>query len=87
MQIKYHKGFNKKFYKLTPKLRQKTLNIIKKFKKDPHCPTLKNHALKGRLNGKRAFSVTGDVRVIFKEKDNYIVVIMLDVGIHNKVYG
>ena len=87
MKLQYHKDFEKSFKKLSPKLKQKSINAIKKFVKPPHCPTLKNHALKGQLNGKRAFSVTGDVRVIFEEKDNYIVVIMLNVGIHNKVYG
>lgn len=86
MQIKYHKNFEKNFKRLSSKLKQKTLEAIKKFTKDPHDPMLRNHSLKGQLKGLRAFSVTGDVRIIFKEKDNYILVIMLDIGIHNHVY-
>lgn len=86
MQIKYHKKFNKKFYKFTPKLRKKIRNIIELFKENPHNPILKNHALKGRLKGQRAFSATGDIRIIFKKTNDYVIVIMLDVGIHNQVY-
>jgi len=86
MQIKYHKNFEKSFKKLTPKLKQKTISAIEQFAKDPHNPLLRNHALKGGLRGLRAFSVGGDLRIIFHEKDNYVLVIMLNVGIHNQVY-
>lgn len=51
MQIKYQKNFEKHFKKLSPKLRQKTVNAIGKFIQNPHDPTLRNHALKGRLKG------------------------------------
>jgi addiction module RelE/StbE family toxin len=86
MKIIYKKKFEKRLTKLPPKLKQKTLHTIEKFIKNPHDPTLRNHALKGALYGVRAFSVTGDIRVIFKPYDNYVVVVMLDVGIHNQVY-
>lgn len=45
---------------------------------------LHDHALTGRLSGKRAFSVAGDIRVIYVELENMIV--FLDVGSHNQVY-
>jgi len=86
MQIKFHKNFQKRFKKLPPSLKAKTITAIKKFEKNPFGKELKNHPLKGRLSGKRAFSVTGDLRVIFEEKDNYVLVIMLDLGTHNQVY-
>ena len=59
---------------------------ISKFRENPLDPQLKNHALKGAMRGKRSFSVTGDVRVIFKEEEKYTVVFMLDVGGHAQVY-
>lgn len=86
MEVKYHKKFNKRFYKLTPKLRKKVAEKIELFKKDPFNPILRNHALTGALYERRSFSVTGNIRVIFKPYDNYVVVVMLDVGIHNQVY-
>lgn len=45
---------------------------------------LNDHALSGKLTGKRAFSVAGDVRVIYVELDDAIV--FLDIGSHNQVY-
>jgi mRNA-degrading endonuclease YafQ of YafQ-DinJ toxin-antitoxin module len=86
MKIIYHKRFEKNFTRLPQKLRTKVVERIELFKKDQFNPVLKNHALKGPLSDRRAFSVTGDIRIIFEEFDNYFVVVMLDVGIHNQIY-
>lgn len=43
-----------------------------------------DHALTGKLTGKRAFSVAGDIRVIYVELEDAIV--FLDIGSHNQVY-
>jgi len=45
---------------------------------------LHDHALTGKLAGKRAFSIAGDIRVIYVEFDDFIV--FLDIGTHNQVY-
>lgn len=45
---------------------------------------LHDHALVGKLAGMRAFSVTGDIRVIYIELEDSIV--FLDIGSHNQVY-
>lgn len=47
-------------------------------------PPLRDHALTGKLAGKRAFSVAGDIRVIYVELADAIV--LLDVGSHNQLY-
>jgi addiction module RelE/StbE family toxin len=86
MLIKFHRFFEKNFKKLPEQLKKKTLLSINKFSKNPHDSKLRNHGLKGKLQGKRAFWVTGDVRVVFEQFDNYVLVIMLDVGTHNQVY-
>ncbi len=57
----------------------------RKFAEDPDDPRLADHALGGKLQGHRAFSITGDVRVIY-----YIfkdTVYFVDIGTHNQVYG
>lgn len=87
MEIRYHRHFLKRFKKLSPDVKEKTITAIGKFLKNPKAHSLRNHALKGRLLGKRAFCVTGDIRVIFEEFDDYVLVIMLDVGTHNQVYN
>lgn len=46
---------------------------------------LHDHALEGNKLGLRSFSITGDIRVVYKETDDAYV--FLDVGSHNQVYG
>ncbi|MDP2642545.1 MAG: type II toxin-antitoxin system mRNA interferase toxin, RelE/StbE family [Candidatus Peregrinibacteria bacterium] len=86
MILKLHKQFNKSYEKLTPKLKQKADFVMQCFRLNPLDPSLQNHPLHGEMSGKRAISVTGDVRIIFEEHDDYILVIMLDIGTHNQVY-
>ncbi len=87
MNLCFHKRFDKRYAKLTPKLQVKVDDAIGRFVADPFDPLLKNHALTGELLGKRAFSVSGDYRVVFEEYKDYTVVLLLDVGTHNQVYG
>jgi addiction module RelE/StbE family toxin len=86
MLIQYHRQFEKHFAKLQPAIKQKVIAAIQRFAKNSFDPKLKNHMLTGRLFGQRAISVMGDMRVIFEERDNYVLVIMLDIGTHNQVY-
>lgn len=46
---------------------------------------LDDHALKGKLNGKRAFSVANDIRVIYEETEQ--AYIFIDIGSHSQVYS
>ncbi len=45
---------------------------------------LKDHSLSGAMHGLRAFSVTGDIRVIYRESEHERR--LLDIGSHNQVY-
>lgn len=86
MKVVFQKSFRKRLEKLQPKLREKIGEAIFRFRENPLDPTLRNHPLKGSMHGKRSFSVTGDIRIIFEEYENYTLVLMLDVGTHNQVY-
>lgn len=86
MEIRYHRNFEKNFEKLDKKLKDKVIAKIAVFIDDPFNKQLRNHPLVGNLKGKRALVVTGDCRIIFEEIDDYVLVIMLDVGTHNQVY-
>lgn len=46
---------------------------------------INDHALTGKLEGKRAFSITGDVRVVYEIIDG--ICVFLDVGTHSQLYG
>jgi len=87
MKIQYHKNFKKQFDKLLEKKKKKVLNTIKIFINDPKDKKLKTHDLKGKLLGKKAISVSPDLRIIFEENNNYMLVIFLDLGSYNKVYN
>lgn len=45
---------------------------------------LHDHALTGKLAGKRAFSINREIRVIYVELESAIV--LLDIGSHKQVY-
>lgn len=54
------------------------------FFQNPSSPLLQDHSLAGDLEGYRAFSVTGDYRVVyFKEEVTFH---LYDIGTHNQVY-
>lgn len=86
MKIKYHKRFEKQYKKLLEKDKQKVLKTIEIFVLNPHHDILQNHSLKGGLLGKRSISAGSDLRIIFKEFDDYLLVVFLDLGKHNRVY-
>lgn len=56
------------------------------FKKNPQDTRLENHALRKHLRGKWAFSITGDIRIVYKWLSKNEVR-FLTIGKHRHVYG
>lgn len=87
MNIRYIGKFQKHFdLRIKPHT-----NLVKKFQervgiftKDFDDPILKDHQLRGEKSQLRAFSITGNIRVIYfvKDGDAYFI----DIGSHNQVY-
>lgn len=67
------------------KLRDAYINRVTAFRAGQRGQPLNDHPLKGKLKGKRAFSIAGDVRVVYEEADQSYI--FLDVGSHNQVYN
>ncbi len=86
MKIIYSRKFLKRYRRLDYKLQMKIADRTEIFKQNPSHPLLRNHALHGEMQGKRAISVTGDMRIVFQEFEGYTVVLFLDVGKHSLVY-
>lgn len=87
MIIKYHKDFSKHYKKrIAPnaKLTAQFQKQLSKFLADPSDPTLKDHKLVGEKETFRAFSVTGDIRVIYRIVGDELW--LYDIGSHNQVY-
>ncbi len=86
--IRRHKQFKKNFLKrITPndKLFNQFESKIVLFMSGERGYPLNDHPLSGNLAGKRAFSVNGDLRVVYEEHSDHII--FLDIGTHNQVYG
>lgn len=87
MKIEYHRQFLKHFKKriaphpkLVVKFEEKLqLRLIKS--KDVG---LKDHRLLGSKSEFRSFSVTGDIRVVYKIEGNTLR--LYDIGTHNQLY-
>lgn len=86
--IKLKERFEKHYVQrigCNPKLRKAYLECVASFKDGGRGYPLNDHALTGKLAGKRAFSVTSDIRVIYEELDDALV--FLDIGTHSQVYN
>ncbi len=88
MKIHFTKEFKKSYKK---RILSKE-NLIKRFEQrydlfeeNPSNPILKDHELGGRLQSHRAFSVTGDIRVVYYIFED--IIYFIDIGTHNQVYG
>lgn len=66
-------------------LREKYIKRVELFVSDYSEATLHNHKLSGKLSGYYAFSITGDIRVVYYF-DSDSEVTFIDVGSHNQVY-
>lgn len=88
MIIRRHTQFRKHYKKrILPNLKLHTrfeerLNL---FRQNPDDAQLHDHKLIGEWEGFRAFSITGDIRVVYREKDSDTVE-FYDIGTHNQVY-
>lgn len=85
-KIIYLRRFDKQLAKLQKPQKLAVADAIVLFGKNPFDPVLKNHKLKGNMQGRRSFSAGFDLRIIFEERDGYTVVIMIAVGRHEDVY-
>ena len=85
MNLLFSERFKKRFNKLTKKVQDKFAERLDVFVKDPSSKILKAHPLKGNLVGYRAFSVSGDCRVIYRiiDKDH---IKLIDIGTHSQIY-
>ena len=87
MRILFHKNYLKHYKKrIQPNknLDKRLESRIELFMNDPNNPILGDHRLTGDKKQYRAFSITGDYRVVYKKFDD--TVIFYDVGTHPQVY-
>ena len=87
MEIIYHENFRKNFKKrVSPnkKLVTRFQERLELLIDNPDNPQLKNHKLIGTKKELNAFSVTGDIRVVYKIENSKLL--LYDIGTRNQVY-
>lgn len=88
MTIKYSSVFLKHYKKRIAtklSLKKRFAERLKLFTENKNNPALRNHALIGDLKSYHSFSISGDIRVIYKSESKEIVW-FYDIGTHNQVY-
>jgi addiction module RelE/StbE family toxin len=85
-KIYYDSKFGKSIKSLirNRKLQDKIKARITLFMINKKDPVLRDHALIGKMRSYRAFSITGDIRIVYKEFPDHIR--FIDIGTHNQVY-
>jgi len=80
---KFEKNFNSRISPY-PKLKKQFQARFQLFIEGVRDYPLDDHPLAGTMKGLRAFSVGGDLRVVYRETDEHYE--FLDIGSHNQVY-
>ena len=87
MNVQFHRDFIKIYKKRVgsnKKLDTKFKERAAIFSRNPENPVLKDHSLRGKRSNCRAFSITGDIRVVYRIENN--TAYFIDIGSHNQVY-
>lgn len=87
MNIEYHKNFIKNFKKRfgnNTKIKKQYNKRLQLFVDNLKHPLLQDYSLRGEKLTLRAFSITGDVWVVYIQLGRRFV--FLDTGTHNQVY-
>ena len=76
----------RKFLARHPDLRPRFADTLEKLSTDPFDPSLRLHALSGKLQGLQAVSLTYSYRIVLTVRITGKEVLLLDVGSHDEVY-
>ena len=86
MRFSHARRFNRHLRRLPQGFQEKLLERQLLFAADRSHPLLNDHALHEPWAGCRSFSVTGDVRVIYRLISSDLCE-FLDIGTHHDLYG
>ncbi len=76
----------RKFLARHPDLRPRFAETLAKLSTNPFDPSLRLHALSGKLQGLQAVSLTYSYRIVFTVRVTGKEFLLLDVGSHDEVY-
>lgn len=85
--IRYHRVFEKRYAQRIARDKKLSAAYDKRyllFVSGERGYPLDDHMLTGTKKGLRAFSISGDLRVVYRETETYYE--FIDIGSHNQVY-
>ena len=85
MTIRYSKRFRKQFQKLRKGERDRFWERLAVFTTDQYAKQLSHHVLRGKYAGMHSINIGGDLRALFIEKDDEMVLFEL-IGTHSQLY-
>lgn len=89
LRIDLSKRFDKQLRQAPVKIKQSFKNRFIIFLNNPFNPLLNNHALTGKLSGRRSINITGDWRGIYSQyidKNGTKVIVFEMLGTHSQIY-
>ena len=86
MHFLHSRRFDKRFKRLPHSLQEKAIERRALFAGDRRHPLLDDHALHEPYLGCRSFSVTGDMRIIYRLISD-TECLLVDIGTHHELYG
>jgi len=87
MQITSTKKFDKQYKKLPKRAQQKFNKKITLLASNLYHPLLKTHKLHGKFDGCTSLNVTGDVRAVFRLKEEGLLCVFIAAGSHSELYS
>ncbi|AHE97281.1 type II toxin-antitoxin system RelE/ParE family toxin [Thioalkalivibrio paradoxus] len=76
----------RKFLKRHPDLRARLADVLVLREQDPFAPSLRLHALTGKLEGLQAVRINYSNRVVLRLQIEGQEILLLDIGSHDAVY-
>ncbi len=77
----------KRFFKRHPDLMDRYHKTLVLLERDPYHPSLRLHALKGRLAGLHSVSINLQHRITLELEIREKEILLVDIGSHGEVYG
>ncbi|MDP3725127.1 MAG: type II toxin-antitoxin system mRNA interferase toxin, RelE/StbE family [Nanoarchaeota archaeon] len=87
MTIHLHRNFEKKFRKLSPKLKERFKERRNLFFEDSNHSLLNNHPLTGDRVGQWSINITGDWRAVYVFGEEEDVIVFIDIDTHSNLYS
>ena len=86
MEFRRSKTFIKAYASLNLQQQKQVEAAVSLFAEDRSNPALRDHPMKGKMKGYRSLSAAWDLRIIYRQEGDYMIIILINVETHNQVY-